>query len=141
MLLMVWAFLVFLKQTISWVVRVFKCYILAAVERGSDRVECVSSAALQCEEELGQGRRCLGNAVSSQLRDLVMQPQVKTEDELKRKDRQGWLVMKYNAVRVGVQLGVNSLWEECARNVIGFKGAVHRDFRTKEEAKRFCRFK
>ncbi|MFM1539442.1 ribonuclease H1 domain-containing protein [Helcococcus bovis] len=44
---------------------------------------------------------------------------------------------KYYAVRVGRKIGVFSTWDECSKQVIGFKGAIYKSFFTKEEAENF----
>ncbi|MFM1543652.1 ribonuclease H family protein [Helcococcus ovis] len=44
---------------------------------------------------------------------------------------------KYYAVRVGRKTGVFSTWDECSKQVIGFKGAIYKSFLTKEAAQNF----
>ncbi|MFM1572664.1 RNase H [Helcococcus ovis] len=44
---------------------------------------------------------------------------------------------KYYAVRVGRKTGIFSTWDECSKQVIGFKGAIYKSFLTKEAAQNF----
>lgn len=44
---------------------------------------------------------------------------------------------KYYAVRVGRQSGVFLSWNECKKQVVGFKGAVYKSFSTLSEAQTF----
>lgn len=46
---------------------------------------------------------------------------------------------KYYAVRVGRNAGVFSTWDECSKQVMGFKGAIYKSFLTKEEAENFVK--
>ncbi len=45
--------------------------------------------------------------------------------------------IKYYAVKMGRNIGVYNTWEECKKEVIGFKGAVYKSFFTLEEAQNF----
>lgn len=47
--------------------------------------------------------------------------------------------MKYYAVREGRNPGVYHKWDECKREVIGFKGAVYKKFNSYEEALDFIK--
>ena len=44
------------------------------------------------------------------------------------------MVQKYYAVRVGVQPGIYTNWNECKKNVIGYSGAIYKSFTTEEDA-------
>lgn len=44
---------------------------------------------------------------------------------------------KFYAVKNGRETGIFLTWEECERQVKGFKGAVYKSFKTKEEAELF----
>ncbi len=44
---------------------------------------------------------------------------------------------KFYAVRVGETPGVYKTWDECKKQVMGFKGAIYKSFSTIEEAKSF----
>ncbi len=74
---------------------------------------------------------------------LVSQDPVSTEISVPESERQDQLgdsrLNRYYAVRVGVYPGIYSTWGECERMVRGFKGAVHKSFRTRSEAERFMR--
>ena len=41
---------------------------------------------------------------------------------------------KFYAVKNGRKVGIFSTWEECQKQVVGFKGAIYKSFKTKEEA-------
>ena len=45
--------------------------------------------------------------------------------------------MKFYAVKVGNKPGIYNTWEECLKEVNGFKGAVYKSFSTYEEAYNF----
>lgn len=45
--------------------------------------------------------------------------------------------MKYYAVKEGENPGIYESWEECQANVVGYKGAIYKSFKTKEEAQLF----
>lgn len=45
--------------------------------------------------------------------------------------------MKYYAVKKGLNTGIFTNWEECKKNVVNFKGAIYKSFKTKEEAVKF----
>lgn len=44
---------------------------------------------------------------------------------------------KYYAVKVGKTTGIFETWEECKKQVLGFKGAIYKSFETLEEAENF----
>lgn len=44
---------------------------------------------------------------------------------------------KFYAVKNGRKVGIFSTWEECQSLVVGFKGAIYKSFKTKEEANIF----
>ena len=44
---------------------------------------------------------------------------------------------KYYAVRAGRQPGIYDSWAECQRQTTGFKGAIFKSFKTREEAENF----
>lgn len=43
----------------------------------------------------------------------------------------------YYAVKIGKAPGIYETWDECKAQVIGFKGALFKKFKTKEEAKQY----
>lgn len=45
--------------------------------------------------------------------------------------------MKYYAVREGRSPGIYNTWEECSKEVIGYKGAIYKKFTSYEEALNF----
>lgn len=45
--------------------------------------------------------------------------------------------MKYYAVKVGINPGIYTSWDECKKNVFGFKGAVYKKFEIKTDAENF----
>ena len=44
---------------------------------------------------------------------------------------------KYYAVRKGKNPGIYTKWSECSSNIIGFKGAEYKSFKTMEEAEEY----
>ena len=44
---------------------------------------------------------------------------------------------KFYAVKNGRKVGIFSTWEECQKQVVGFKGAIYKSFKTKEEAEAY----
>ena len=48
------------------------------------------------------------------------------------------MAKKYYAVKNGRKTGVFTTWDECKRQVMGFKGAAYKGFETLEEAERFA---
>ncbi len=47
------------------------------------------------------------------------------------------MAKKYYAVRIGRQTGIFESWDECKRQVTGFKGAAFKGFETREDAEMF----
>lgn len=45
--------------------------------------------------------------------------------------------MKYYAVKVGIKPGIYLTWDECKKNVFGYKGAIYKKFENKEDAINF----
>ena len=41
---------------------------------------------------------------------------------------------KFYVVKNGRKVGIFSTWEECQKQVVGFKGAIYKSFKTKDEA-------
>jgi transcription initiation factor TFIID subunit TAF12 len=46
---------------------------------------------------------------------------------------------KYYVVIKGKQCGIYTSWEECQRNVSGYRGAIYKSFKSKPEAKQYQR--
>lgn len=46
-------------------------------------------------------------------------------------------MVKYYAVRIGDNPGIYTSWDECKKQVQGYKGAIYKSFKTKEEAEMF----
>lgn len=46
-------------------------------------------------------------------------------------------MVKYYAVKVGNIPGIYTSWDECKKQVTGYKGAIYKSFKTKEEAEMF----
>ena len=44
---------------------------------------------------------------------------------------------KFYAVKNGVETGIYETWEDCKKQVIGYKGAIYKSFFTYEDAKNF----
>ena len=51
--------------------------------------------------------------------------------------RKRGVFMKYYAVREGRSPGIYNTWEECSKEVIGYKGAIYKKFTSYEEALNF----
>lgn len=45
--------------------------------------------------------------------------------------------MKYYAVKVGIKPGIYTSWDECKKNVFGYKGAIYKKFENKDDALKF----
>lgn len=45
--------------------------------------------------------------------------------------------MKYYVVKKGVNPGIYLSWEECEKEILGYKGAIYKSFNTYEEAKNY----
>lgn len=48
---------------------------------------------------------------------------------------------RYYVVRRGFRPGIYTSWSECKENVSGYKGAIHKSFRSIEDAERYYRVK
>lgn len=44
------------------------------------------------------------------------------------------MMQKYYAVKVGVQPGIYTNWNDCKKNVIGYSGAIYKSFTNKQDA-------
>lgn len=49
----------------------------------------------------------------------------------------GYVMSKFYAVKIGRNPGIYNSWSECQQQVNGFKGAIFKSFKTKEEADNF----
>jgi len=50
-------------------------------------------------------------------------------------------MVKYYAVRKGLNVGIYETWEECKKQVVGYKGAIYKSFPTRSEAENFLKEK
>ena len=46
-------------------------------------------------------------------------------------------IKKFYAVRQGYKIGIFNTWDECKKQVMGFKGATYKSFKTMEEAENY----
>ena len=49
------------------------------------------------------------------------------------------MATKYYAVKKGKTPGIYENWDDCKKQVIGFKGAVYKSFETEEEANEYMK--
>ena len=118
--LMIWTTLLCFHRVLEWLVKSVERRAFRTLDGGSVKTERGPQSRLPSLMESGKV------------------PTVVPESE--RHEELGKLRLnRYYAVRVGVNPGIYSTWGECEPMVRGFKGAVHKSFRTRSEAERFMR--
>ena len=68
---------------------------------------------------------------------VAMLPEVVSQSVVRAVPQSG----RYYAVATGLQTGIYNSWDECAPQVVGVKGAIHKSFATREQAEEFMHHK
>ena len=117
--LMIWTILMCFHRLLEWLVKSVERWAFRTLDEGLVKTERRPPSRLPLKE-------------SGTTSTVV--PESERQEELGE-----FRSNRYYAVRVGVKPGIYSTWGECEPMVRGFKGAVHKSFRTRSEAERFMR--
>lgn len=117
--LMIWTILMCFHRVLEWLVKSVERRAFRTLDGGLVKTERGPQSRLPSMEP----------ATAS-----TVVPESERHEELGK-----FRLNRYYAVRVGVNPGIYSTWGECEPMVRGFKGAVHKSFRTRSEAERFMR--